>query len=177
MGEAARRGLGYLADAADAAALATAYKDARNAVAHQAAVEGAVLRSAAALFPDPAAAEKAIAKLQPSIDARVAALQSEITSAYRLQADRRRLPPTEPPLTEAERQPGAGAHDASAGPWRHPGRAAEAHRRGSAWVEPALTKLPDTMFTGFMKLTERARKPFSRLLTVAKYCISSAKPQ
>jgi hypothetical protein len=26
-----------------------------------------------------------------------------------------------------------------------------------AWVEPALTKLPDTMFTGFMKLTERAR--------------------
>jgi hypothetical protein len=160
MGEAARRGLGYLADAGDAAALATAYKEARNAVRHQADVEGSVVRSATALFPDPAAAEKAIAKLQPSIDARVAALQSEITTAYRLQADRRRLPPAEPLPTEAERQAARQVPERTM-PLQAPGVIRGAVQKltaeDRAWVEPALTKLPDTMFNEFNVLLGRKK--------------------
>jgi aminopeptidase YwaD len=46
MGESHTKGLGYLADAKDASALTTAYKEARNAIQHQATIEKAVVRSA-----------------------------------------------------------------------------------------------------------------------------------
>jgi hypothetical protein len=154
LGEASRRGLGYLADA-DAAALASAYKEARNAVRHQSAVETAVLRSAAVLFPDPAAGERKLAPLQPSVDSRVAALQAEITAAYRLQAEQRRVPAGEPAPTEAERQATRQVPERTM-PLQAPGVIRAAVQKLSvedrAWVEPALTKLPDTLFAEFNTL-------------------------
>jgi hypothetical protein len=154
LGEASRRGLGYLADAdsADPAALASAYKEARNAVRHQAAVEGAVLRSAAVLFPDPAAGEKKLAQLQPSVDSRAAALQGGIAAAYRLQAEQRRVPAGEPAPTEAERQAVRQVPERTM-PLQAPGVIRAAVQKLSAedraWVEPALAKLPDTLFGEF----------------------------
>jgi len=61
MGEAQRKGLAYLADASDGASLLTAYKEALNAIRHQAGVEKAVVRSAAVLFTNPAEGEKKLA--------------------------------------------------------------------------------------------------------------------
>lgn len=102
MGEAVRRGLGYMADATDGPSVVAAYKEARNALAHQTAVERAVVRSAAALFPDPAAGETKLAAFQPLIDARSASLQKEIDAAFRLRADPYHLATTVPAPTAAE---------------------------------------------------------------------------
>ena len=50
MGESHTKGLGYLADATDAAALMTGYKEARVAIQHQANVEKGVVSSASVLW-------------------------------------------------------------------------------------------------------------------------------
>ncbi|HEY9450580.1 MAG TPA: M28 family peptidase, partial [Gemmatimonadaceae bacterium] len=64
MGEAHTKGLGYLADAGDASALAVAYKEARNAIQHQARVEKAVVRSASVMWTDEAEGKKRTAAFE-----------------------------------------------------------------------------------------------------------------
>jgi hypothetical protein len=104
MGQAERKGLGYLADVAGAPALSDAYKEASNAVRHQAALEKASVRSAAVLFANPADAEKRLTPMDALIDQRGAALQNEVKAYYRLQAERLRVPATEPAPTDAEQR-------------------------------------------------------------------------
>src|SRR5580658_3466221 len=86
MGQAERKGLGYIADAGDAAALDVGHKDAHNAVNHQAGVEKDVIRTAAVLFKDPEAAQKQLEILTNDIDARSNSLQAEIMSIYKQKA-------------------------------------------------------------------------------------------
>jgi Zn-dependent M28 family amino/carboxypeptidase len=160
VGQAARRGLGYLADAADTAALAAAYKDARNAIRHQSWVESAVVRSAAVLFPDPAAADKRLASLQPLIDARASALQAEIAAAYRMQAEQRHVVSGEPAVSDAERQASRQIPERTM-PLPAPGVIRSGVQKLStedrAWVEPALAKLPDYMTAEFNILLGRKK--------------------
>ncbi len=102
MGESQRKGLAYLADAGDAAALAEAYTEAKNAVRHQAAVERGVVTSTAVLFTTPAEGAKRIAGLETLIDRRAASLQEEVTAVYRLKAEQQQIKPVEPLPTQDE---------------------------------------------------------------------------
>ncbi len=108
MGESHTKGLGYLADAADAAALSTAFREARVAVQHAAIVEKAVVRSASVLYTDVDAGKKKTAVFEPLIDKRAAALLDEVSAAYRLQAAQRSvtLAPVvaEPALSAEEKE-------------------------------------------------------------------------
>jgi hypothetical protein len=52
MGESHTKGLGYMADATDAATLTDGYKEARLAILHQAEVEKGVVSSASTLWTD-----------------------------------------------------------------------------------------------------------------------------
>ena len=63
MGDAERKGLGYMADVTVGAGLAMANAEARNAVKHQAAVEKAVVASASILFNNPSDGARRLAKL------------------------------------------------------------------------------------------------------------------
>jgi uncharacterized membrane protein YgcG len=86
MGQSLRKGLGYIADSSDAAALDIAHKDAHNAVDHQAGVEKDVIRTAAALFKNPDEAKTQLEILANNIDARSNSLQSEIMNIYKQKA-------------------------------------------------------------------------------------------
>jgi aminopeptidase YwaD len=107
MGESHTKGMGYLADANDAASLVTAYKEARNAINHQAMIEKGVVQSASVLWTDVAAGQKKVAVFEPLIDRRAASLLEEVKAAYQLQAAQRGLRATEPSLTAAEREAAA----------------------------------------------------------------------
>ncbi len=85
LGEAHRKGLGYMADITDGAQLAAAYHEARNAVAHQAAVERAVILTTRDLFRTPAAAAR-VAALATAVDRKAAALQAELADNWRIAA-------------------------------------------------------------------------------------------
>ncbi|MBE3135332.1 MAG: M28 family peptidase, partial [Acidobacteria bacterium] len=87
VGEAQRKGLSYLADVGDPAALVDAYKEARNTVRHQLEIERAALRASAVLFSNPAEAEKKLAAMASAFDQRAAALYNEINAYYKLQAE------------------------------------------------------------------------------------------
>ena len=102
IGQAQRKGLGYLADAGDAAALGAAVKDARNAVRHQVEIEKAVLKSAAVLFPPSADGQRKLATLDPVLDQQAAALQAEVGAVYKLAAARLNAPASEPAPSEVE---------------------------------------------------------------------------
>jgi aminopeptidase YwaD len=104
MGESHTKGLGYMADAVDAAALNTAYKEAKNAIAHQAKIEKAVVRSASVLWTDVAAGQKKTASFEPLIDARAGSLLNEVKAAYQLQAAQRSATPAEPVMTAEEKE-------------------------------------------------------------------------
>jgi hypothetical protein len=108
MGESHVKGLGYLADAADASALAAAYRDARVAIAHQAEVEKAVVQSASILYTNVDAGRTKTAVFAPLIDQRSASLMNEVAAAYSLQASQRgvTLPASvgEPVLSAIERE-------------------------------------------------------------------------
>jgi len=109
MGEAHTKGLSYLADsAADAAALAAAYREARVAVQHAASIEKAVVKSASVLYADVEAGKKKTAVFEPLIDRRAGALLDEAGAAYRLQAGQRgvTLPAvvSEPALSAEEKE-------------------------------------------------------------------------
>jgi hypothetical protein len=102
MGESERKGLAYLADATDGGALLDAFKEARNAVRHQAEIEKEVVRSSSVLYRAPDEQQKKLAGLTALVDQRAAALLNEAKAYYELQAQQRKITPQEPALTEAE---------------------------------------------------------------------------
>jgi aminopeptidase YwaD len=102
MGQAQSKALGYLADATDAASLMDGYKEARNAVLHQGAVEKAVVQSSAVLYTSPAEAGKKLAVLDGLIEQRSAALLKEIRAFYEIAAQRLKTAAVEPTLSDAE---------------------------------------------------------------------------
>jgi hypothetical protein len=104
MGAAQRKGLGYLADATDGAELQQAYKEARNAVRHQAEVEKAVVRSASVLFMNPPEGRKKLATFESLVDKRAAALQSEVDAFYHQRAEQKKVAVAKVEMTTAERE-------------------------------------------------------------------------
>ncbi len=104
MGAAQRKALSYMTDATDAAALPAAYRDARVTLAHQAAVETAVLQSAAVLFRNPEEGAKTLAPVAGMIAQRVAALQAETKSLFEMRAGQMGMPGAEPPMTADEKE-------------------------------------------------------------------------
>ncbi len=102
MGEAQRKGLAYLADAVGDG-LSAPYREARNAVRHQAEVEKIALRSSAVLFRDRADAEKKLGAFASLIDQRAGVLYGEIKAFYELQAQRAGVAAAEPGPTDEEK--------------------------------------------------------------------------
>jgi hypothetical protein len=158
MGESHTKGMGYLADATDAPALLTAYKEARNAITHQAKIEKAVVRSASVLWTNVADGQKKVAVFEPLIDKRAAAILDEVKAAYQLQAAQRGSAATEPVMTAEEREAaatvvesvagGAGARGGAAGGARG-GAAGGARGAGGAAQGP---RLPDEFNAEFNQL-------------------------
>ncbi len=90
MGESHTKGLGYLADAADATALTTAYKEATERdPASGRRSRRRVVRSASVLWTNADDGKKKTAAFEPLIDQRAAALLDEVKAAYQLQAAQR----------------------------------------------------------------------------------------
>jgi aminopeptidase YwaD len=104
MGASQRKGLSYLVDAESASVLPEMYKEARNAVRHQAEIEKAVVRSAATLFADPAAATKRLSALESLIGDRSDALLDEVKAVYRLEAQQRNVSAQEAKTTALEKE-------------------------------------------------------------------------
>lgn len=104
MGEAERKGLAYLSDAAEGQALTQAYKEARNSVLHQAGIEKGVMRSSAPLFADPAAAGRRLSAFETLIDRRAAALLDETRAFYQLKTGQQNLPSGDPAASDDERK-------------------------------------------------------------------------
>jgi len=104
MGDAQRKGLGYMADVADATALADAYREAKVAIRHQADVEKGVMRSLSVLFANPAEAQKRLATFEALIDQRAGALQNEAAAYYKLQAEHRKVAAAEPAQNAMEQR-------------------------------------------------------------------------
>lgn len=104
MGAALCKGLGYLADAARGAELPAAFKEARVAVRHQAAVEKAVIGSSAVLYTNPAGATRTLEPVASLVDARATMLLNEVQSFYTLVAEQRGVTPIEPPLALLEQE-------------------------------------------------------------------------
>jgi Peptidase family M28 len=133
-----RKGLSYLADAATGAELATAYKEARTAVGHQARVEQEVVRSAAILFDDPAAGETVLQPLQQQIGRHAEQLLSEIRTSYGIAASILGIADREPAVTDAERRAA-----------RTVVESVEGRRRGGPPMSPedraAMAKVPGHM--------------------------------
>jgi hypothetical protein len=102
MGESHTKGLGYIADASDASALAGAYKEARIAILHQAEVEKGVVSSAGILWTNAEAGKQKAAAFVPFIDQRAASLLNEAKAAYQLQASQRGVQAAEPAATTQE---------------------------------------------------------------------------
>ncbi|MHB1225588.1 MAG: M28 family peptidase, partial [Gemmatimonadaceae bacterium] len=121
MGESHTKGLGYLADAADASKLTVAYKEARNAIQHQARIEKAVVRSASVLWTDVAEGRKRTSSFEPLIDQRADALLNEVKAAYQLQAMQRSVRAAEPTVSAAEREAAGIVVTAIPQPPRRPG--------------------------------------------------------
>jgi hypothetical protein len=103
MGQAQRKGLGYLADI-DAPSLREAAREALVAIRHQAGIEKGVVRSAAVLFANPEEAGKKLAGFETLIDQRAAALENEAAAFYRLRAEQQKTQPAELALNDAETQ-------------------------------------------------------------------------
>lgn len=104
MGESHRKGIGYLADETNGTNLHQAYKEALNAIRHQASVEKKVVRSAAILFEAPTEGEKQLAAFDPLIDRRAAALENEVEAFYRLRAGQKNVRTAKLGLTAAEKE-------------------------------------------------------------------------
>jgi hypothetical protein len=104
MGESHTKGLGYLADATEASALADSYKEAKIAILHEAEVEKAVVNSASILWTNADKGRKNTAAFTPLIDQRASVLLNEVKAAYQLQAMQRGVTASEPVLTAQERE-------------------------------------------------------------------------
>ncbi len=141
MGQAERKGLGYLADVADATTLSDAYKDAINAVRHQAGIEKAAVRSAAVLFGNPTDAEKRLVPMDALIEQRAVALQNEVKAYFRLQAERLKVPSTEPLQTEIEQRAARLVIQSNAPAGSGPGGGGGGRRGGGGPVTPEQAAL------------------------------------
>jgi len=156
MGESHTKGLGYIADATNAA-LPMAYKEARIAISHQAGIEKAVVSTASVLWTNVEDGKKRVAAFAPLIDARANALLNEVKAAYQMQALQRGVPAVEL-LASAEEKaasltivevvpppaaPGGGAPS---------GRAAGGGPGGFAAGAPAAATLPDEFNAEFNAL-------------------------
>jgi hypothetical protein len=104
MGESHTKGLGYMADATNAATVMDGYKEARVAILHQAEVEKGVVNSASILWTNVNNGKQKTAAFAPLIDQRASALLNEVKAAYQLQAMQRGVPAPEPVLTAQERE-------------------------------------------------------------------------
>jgi hypothetical protein len=104
MGESHTKGLGYMADATNAAGLTDAYREARIAILHQAEVEKGVVNSASILWTDVNNGKNKVADLLPMIDQRASLLLHEAKTIYQLQASQRGVPASEPVMTAEERE-------------------------------------------------------------------------
>ena len=104
MGESHTKGLGYIADATDAASLTLAYKEARVAILHQAEVEKGVVSSASVLWTNTSNGKGKTSAFAPLIDQRASVLLNEVKAAYQLQAMQRGVPATEPAITPQEKE-------------------------------------------------------------------------
>jgi aminopeptidase YwaD len=102
MSEAQRKALGYIADA-DAAGLPAAYRDAQNAVRHQAEIEKAVVASANVMWTDAATGKRRVATFAPLIDRRADSLLSEVKATYQLAAAQHNASTTEAAPTPERR--------------------------------------------------------------------------
>jgi hypothetical protein len=102
MGESHTKGLGYMADATPAT-LPDAYKEARNAIRHQAEIEKGVVRSASVMWTNVAEGKKKPAVFEPLIEQRALALLNEVKAAYQLEASQRGVQATEPVISADER--------------------------------------------------------------------------
>jgi hypothetical protein len=102
MGESHTKGLGYMADATPAT-LPDAYKEARNAIRHQAEIEKGVVRSASVMWTNVAEGKKKTAVFEPLIEQRALALLNEVKAAYQLEASQRGVQATEPVISADER--------------------------------------------------------------------------
>jgi hypothetical protein len=108
IGDSERKGVNYLADAASPDALHRAWRDAQVTIRHQAAVEKAVIRSSAVLYPDPPAAASRLKGIEAAIDRKAAALVDEARAAYVLHAQRLKMTPVaETTLTAQEKEAAA----------------------------------------------------------------------
>ncbi|MEJ2203280.1 MAG: M28 family peptidase [Gemmatimonadota bacterium] len=104
MGESHTKGLGYLADVTTPTELGVAYREARNAIEHQASIEKAVVRSASVMWTDVEAGRKKTAAFEPLIDQRAEVLLNEVWAAYTLQAEQHGVEAVQPQLTPAQRE-------------------------------------------------------------------------
>jgi hypothetical protein len=104
MGESHTKGLGYMADATDAATLTDGYKEARVAILHQAEVEKGVVSSASILWTNAQSGKQKASAFAPLIDQRASGLLNEVKAAYQLQAAQRGLSAPEPVLSAQERE-------------------------------------------------------------------------
>jgi aminopeptidase YwaD len=104
MGESHTKGLGYLADASNAAALMDGYKEARIAILHQADVEKGVVNSASILWTNADNGKQKTAAFVPLIDQRASTLLNEVKAAYQLQAMQRGEPAADVVMTAQERE-------------------------------------------------------------------------
>ncbi len=104
MGESHTKGLGYMADAANAAALTDGYREARIAILHQAEVEKGVVNSASILWTNPDNGKQKTAAFVPLIDQRASALLNEVKAAYQLQSMQRGVQAPDPVMTAQEHE-------------------------------------------------------------------------
>jgi hypothetical protein len=104
MGWNQRKGLGYMADAKSGVELVDAYKEAKNAVRHQANIEKAVVRSASVLFANPGDGAKQLQPFEALIDQTATTLQGEVTLAYKLRSGQLKVAPVEPTMTAMEKE-------------------------------------------------------------------------
>jgi hypothetical protein len=152
MGQAESKGLGYLADAQNAASLMEAYKDARATVRHQAAIEKATVHTSAVLYANPADAQKKIATFDPLVDQRANALLNEVKAFYEVEAQRLDVRPSEPVLTAEEAQAAktvvervGGQQGRAGGGGRGGGVAAGGAQTDRTALQAALGKIPQHM--------------------------------
>ncbi len=134
LGTAERKALAYLTEADSGPSLHLAYREAHNAVRHQAEVERGVVRSAAVLYADAEVAERQVSVLANLIDGRESAVQDGVDAYYRLRADQWGVRPRDLTLNDAERR--ASEMIVARGPNAPSGTGIFARRAASAALTP-----------------------------------------
>jgi len=167
IGLAQRKGLSYLADAGPAANdLLEGYKESRNAVRHQAAVEKCVVRSGAVLYKDPAAAGERLKAYEALMGQQAAALEAQVKAFYQEQAQRRNVAAAEPVPSDAEklaarlvveRVAPAGGGGGGFGAGGQQQALARLSPEDRAVVQAALRKVPTHMMAELNALTGQKR--------------------